>query len=107
LLRRLQASVDEKVAIHAGSVDILLTGCEVSLWLAEQFATDLQKAFPKLCDKVVSSNKLLGLFGHELSIPCTGYPLTQVMNDLSDTIILIVSHSGGTFVTLASSNLLQ
>ena len=26
---------------HDGSVDILLTGCEVSLWLLEQFAADL------------------------------------------------------------------
>lgn len=107
LRSRLQARVDEKVAIHAGSVDILLTGCEVSLWLAEQFATDLQKAFPKLFVKVVSSNKLLGVFGQELSIPCTGYPLSQDMNDLSDAIILIVSHSGGTFAPLACSNLLQ
>ncbi|KAI2495035.1 hypothetical protein MHU86_19467 [Fragilaria crotonensis] len=107
ILRRLQARVDEKVAIHAGSVDILLTGCEVSLWLAEQFATDLQKAFPKLFVKVVSSNKLLGVFGQELSIPCTGYPLSQDMNDFSDAIILIVSHSGGTFAPLACSNLLQ
>ncbi|MGK3756291.1 MAG: hypothetical protein ACI8RD_008602 [Bacillariaceae sp.] len=32
----------------ARSVDILVTGCEVSLWLAEQFASDLQKALPKL-----------------------------------------------------------
>ena len=26
---------------HDGSVDLLLTGCEVSLWLLEQFASDL------------------------------------------------------------------
>ena len=44
------------------SVDILLTGCEVSLYLAEQFASDLKKSFPKLCIEAVSSNKLLGLF---------------------------------------------
>ena len=31
-----------------GSIDILLTGCEVSLWLLEQFASDLGQVFPKL-----------------------------------------------------------
>ena len=46
-------------------VDILLTGCEVSLWLAEQFASDLQRAFPNLHIKSTSSNKLLGIFGQE------------------------------------------
>jgi hypothetical protein len=107
LRRRLQARVDEKASVHAGTVDILLTGCEVSLWLAEQFAADLQKAFPKLFIKAVSSNKLLGVFGQELSIPCAGYPLSQTTNDLSDTLVLVVSHSGGTFAPLACSNLLQ
>lgn len=107
LRRRLQARVNEKASVHAGTVDILLTGCEVSLWLAEQFAADLQKAFPKLFIKAVSSNKLLGVFGQELSIPCAGYPLSQTTNDLSDTIVLVVSHSGGTFAPLACSNLLQ
>ena len=107
LRRRLQARVDEKASMHAGSVDILLTGCEVSLWLAEQFASDLQIAFPKLFIKVVSSNKLLGVFGQELPVPCTGYPLNENSVDLSDAIVLIVSHSGGTFAPLACSNLLQ
>ena len=31
-----------------GSVDLLITGCEVSLWLGEQFAADVHLAFPKL-----------------------------------------------------------
>ena len=107
LRRRLQARVSDKASVHAGTVDILLTGCEVSLWLAEQFAADLQKAFPKLFIKTISSNKLLGVFGQELSIPCAGYPLSQTTNDLTDTIVLVVSHSGGTFAPLACSNLLQ
>jgi hypothetical protein len=107
LRRRLDARVSGKVAAHAGTVDILLTGCDLSLWVAEQFASDLQKAFPKLFIKTVSSNKLLGVFGQELSIPCTGYPMSHNNHDLSDTIVLIVSHSGGTFAPLACSNLLQ
>ena len=28
---------------HDGSVDLLLTGCEVSLWLLEQFASDFSQ----------------------------------------------------------------
>lgn len=104
---RLQSIVDGKVSRHSGSIDILLTGCEVSLWMSEQFATDLQKCFPKLFVKAVSSNKLLGLFGQEISIPCVGYPMSTKTNDLSDAIVIIVSHSGGTFAPLACSNLLQ
>ena len=29
-------------------VDLLVTGCEVSLWVAEQFAADLALVFPNL-----------------------------------------------------------
>jgi hypothetical protein len=30
------------------AIDILMTGCKVPLWLAEQFAIDMQKSFPRL-----------------------------------------------------------
>ena len=89
------------------SIDILLTGCEVSLWLAEQVACDLQKSFPKLNITSVSSNKLLGLFGQELSIPSVGYPMSNKTTKLDNAIVIIVSHSGGTFSPLAVSNLLN
>jgi hypothetical protein len=107
LRSRLQARVSGKVPVHAGTVDILLTGCEVSLWLAEQFATDLQKCFPRLFVQACSSNKILGVFGQELAVPSVGYPMCQQTPDLSETIVIIVSHSGGTFAPLACSNLLQ
>lgn len=93
--------------VHNRAVDILLTGCEVSLWLAEQFATDLQKAFPRLRTKAISSNKLLGLYGQELAVPSIGFPYSPRTYDLNDAIVVIVSHSGGTFAPLACSNLLQ
>jgi len=96
-----------KGTIPSGAVDILLTGCEVSLWLAEQFASDLQKSFPKLCIQAVSSNKLLGLYGQELAVPAMGFPYSPQTQNLHDTIVIIVSHSGGTFAPLACSNLLQ
>ncbi len=105
--KRLNGKVDGSIENHAGQIDILVTGCEVSLWIAEQFVSDLQKCFPKLYVKAVSSNKLLGLFGQELSMPSIGFPYSQKGMDLKDPIVLIVSHSGGTFAPLACSNLLQ
>lgn len=107
LRERLQDRVNGKIPSHGGTVDILLTGCEVSLWVAEQFASDLQKAFPKLFIKSMSSNKLLGVFGQELPTPAIGHPVSREVPDLQDCIVIIVSHSGGTFAPLACSNLLQ
>jgi hypothetical protein len=52
------------ISRNAGSVDIILTGCEVSLWIAENFASDLQKAFPKLFVKAVSSNKIVSTLNY-------------------------------------------
>lgn len=87
-------------------VDILLTGCEVSLWLAEQFGSDLQKAFPNLNISTISSNKLLGVFGqHETGqIPATGFGFEE---NFKDAIIIIVSHSGGTFSPLGFASIAQ
>eukprot|EP00531_Pseudo-nitzschia_arenysensis_P016726 CAMPEP_0116156094 /NCGR_PEP_ID=MMETSP0329-20121206/22651_1 /TAXON_ID=697910 /ORGANISM="Pseudo-nitzschia arenysensis, Strain B593" /LENGTH=1586 /DNA_ID=CAMNT_0003653159 /DNA_START=153 /DNA_END=4916 /DNA_ORIENTATION=- len=105
LRKRLEQHVDGTVP--SMSVDILLTGCEVSLYLAEQFASDLKKAFPKLCIEAVSSNKLLGLYGQEIAVPSLGFPYSAETRNIHDSIVIIVSHSGGTFGPLACSNLLQ
>jgi hypothetical protein len=105
LRRRLEARLVG--TIPNNSIDILLTGCEVSLWVAEQFASDLKNAFPGLNVQAVSSNKLLGSFGQEISIPATGFPYSRKTYSLHDSIVIIVSHSGGTFAPLACSNLLQ
>jgi hypothetical protein len=42
----------------------------------------------------VSSNKVLGLFGQEQSIPAVGFSMSQKTNVLTDTIVIVVSHSG-------------
>ena len=105
--KRLQGRLNGTIESHANQVDILLTGCEVSLWLAEQFAADLTKCFPKLGVKAVSSNKLLGLFGQGWSMPSIGFPFTSKCMNFKDAIIIIISHSGGTFAPLACSNLMQ
>ena len=107
LQKRMADIHQKKMERQPGSVDILLTGCEVSLWLAEQFASDVQKAFPKLGMKAISSNKLLGLFGQDFSVPSIGFPFSQRSHDFKDAIVIIISHSGGTFGPLACSNLLQ
>jgi hypothetical protein len=105
LRKRLEAHVARNV--NSQDVDILLTGCEVSLWVAEQFASDLQKSFPKLRIKAISSNKILGLYGQEISVPSLGFPHSTDTINLHDVIVIIVSHSGGTFAPLSCSNLLQ
>lgn len=107
LRERLKGHIDGSIQNDISQVDIIVTGCEVSLWVAEQFVSDLQKCFPKLNVKAVSSNKILGLFGQELVMPSIGFPFTQKTLDLKDPIVIIVSHSGGTFGPLACSNLLQ
>lgn len=109
LLRKLKNRLRSRSAgsIPSDAVDILLTGCETSLWLSEQFASDLRKAFPKLNISAVSSNKLLGVFGQDLPMAATGYPLSPNVPDLKGAIIIIVSHSGQTFAPLACSSLLQ
>ena len=40
-------------------------------------------------------------------MPCPGFPYSQKTMDMKDPIVIIVSHSGGTFGPLACSNLLQ
>jgi hypothetical protein len=102
---RLDMHLEDRAPILG--IDILLTGCEVSLWIAEQFACDLQTAFPRLRIKCVSANKLLGLFGQEIPLPALGHPYSSRTYSLQDAIVIIVSHSGGTFGPLACSNLLQ
>ena len=52
-----------------GSVDLLITGCEVSLWLGEQFAADVHLAFPRLKVVTISANKLLGQLGQQFPVP--------------------------------------
>ena len=54
---------------HDGSVDLLVTGCEVSLWIGEQFASDMHNAFPQLKIVTLSANKLLSQLGQAYPEP--------------------------------------
>ena len=144
---------------HDGSVDLLVTGFEVSLWIGEQFASDLHNAFPQLKIVTLSANKLLSQLGQAFPVPNrtltpsliltltlslilsltlsltltlaltltltltrpnpnpnpkqafpvpnTGFYFNETSYDFSNTNVLMISHSGGTFATLNVSNLLK
>ena len=91
---------------HDGSVDLLITGCEVSLWMGEQFAADLHTAFPQLSVLTLSANKVLGLLGQTFPVPQAGFQFTAQSFNLRKSIVLIITHSGGTFASLNCANLL-
>ena len=92
---------------HDGSVDLLVTGCEVSLWIGEQFASDLHNAFPVLKIVTLSANKLLSQLGQAFPVPNTGFYFNETSYNFANSNVLMISHSGGTFATLNVSNLLK
>lgn len=100
--------VMHQTGAHDGAVDLLITGCEVSLWCGEQFASDLHNAFPKLRIVAISANKLLAQLGQNFPIPNTGFFFNENSHQFTnDTCAMLISHSGGTFATLNVSNLLK
>lgn len=55
-------------------VDLLIIGCEASLWIGEQFASDLQNLFPALRVVAMSANKVIG------KLPCCPSLLNSVLD---------------------------
>ncbi|CAJ1406744.1 unnamed protein product [Effrenium voratum] len=104
--RVLRARLQEKKAgrVGADAVDLLITGCEVSLWLGEQLVADLGLCFKHLVVKSISANKILGMNGLDPPMPQVGHACNW---ELQGCVVLLLSHSGGTFATLNVSNLLQ
>ena len=92
---------------HDGSVDLLICGCEVSLWLGEQFASDLHNAFPQLKVVTISANKILASSARRSPSPQTGFCFNETLNVKRATVVMLISHSGGTFATLNIANLLK
>lgn len=88
------------------SADLLVIGCEVSLWVGEQFVSDLKTALPALRARAISSNKLLALFGQAVPIPQLGHAIDETL-EIENTVVLLLSHSGGTFATLACAKMLR
>lgn len=84
LIRRLKTYDDRS---HDGSVDLVLTGCEVSLWLSEQFASDIKQVLPRLNVKTFSSNKLLGVLGQDFAMPQIGHQLPEDPYQFKNSIV--------------------
>mmetsp|Transcript_84638 Transcript_84638/g.137201 ORF Transcript_84638/g.137201 Transcript_84638/m.137201 type:complete len:1524 (+) Transcript_84638:3-4574(+) len=89
-------------------VDVLITGCEASLWIGEQFASDLQNLFPALRVVAMSANKVIGVLSNTRgSAPMSGFAFSSRTMSLKKTIILSLSHSGQTFPTLHATHTLR
>jgi len=55
-----QKNLGENTSCDRLEVDVLITGCEASLWIGEQFASDMQNLFPALRVVAMSANKVIG-----------------------------------------------
>ena len=90
-----------KLESIAPYIELTHSYIKVSLWVGEQFASDLAAVMPGMSIKCLSSNKILSLLGQNLPGPQTGFDFSEETWDLTNTIVLIISHSGGTFAPLA------
>jgi hypothetical protein len=88
-------------------IDLLIAGCESSLWLSEQFAADLRDLFPFLNVECASANKMLGTGAHSPRKTFFSGTGSISAEALSHAAILLVSHSGQTFPTLHATRLLD
>ncbi|HEY9753412.1 MAG TPA: hypothetical protein V6C46_10700, partial [Coleofasciculaceae cyanobacterium] len=70
-------------------VDLLITGVENSLWVGEQFARDLERLFPLLSVKVMSSNLVLQKLQYDFSS----------LGLAKQSLVLAITQSGQTFPT--------
>lgn len=59
LIERMVINAQPRVMTSADArdVDLLIVGCETSLWIAEQWAADVTRAFPKMAVQTISANK--------------------------------------------------
>ncbi len=107
--RALEAAADG--ARSAGGrlgIDVLVTGVESSLWVAEQFASDLQNLLPHLRVVAISANKVIGVLGNARgAISAAGFSFCRLTAKLDNAICLAVSHSGQTFPTLHATAILE
>jgi len=72
---------------RSSHVDLLLTGVENSLWLAQQFAQDLASLMPLLTIRALSANEVLKGLQNDI----------DSLQLARQSIVLVLSHSGRTF----------
>jgi hypothetical protein len=89
-------------------VDVLVTGVEASLWIGEQFASDLQTLFPALRVVPISANKIVGVLSNTRgAAPMAGFAFSSLTLSLKHAIVVSISHSGQTFPTLHATHALR
>ncbi|KAK9786783.1 hypothetical protein WJX73_001447 [Symbiochloris irregularis] len=95
--------------LESSCLDLVITGMEVSLWAAQQFATDLQGVLPHLHICVISANEAIREMSSEVcdleSIPANRDLRSRVRAGY--TVGLCVSQSGQTFPTLMAGRAMQ
>lgn len=97
----------ERAAERGDGYDLVVAGIENSLWIAEQWVSDLRRTWPGLNATAVSANKLLHLMtspSDRVFFPGSPSALDRRIDPR--TCILLVSHSGQTFGTLQVAQLL-
>jgi len=101
LCNRLLVAMRARQSVNKDSIDLLVGGVEASLWIAEQWASDLRALFPFLNVVTQSTNKLMGLEGDSPGkIFFSGCESTSWRRIDSTTCVLLISQSGQTFPTL-------
>jgi hypothetical protein len=103
LCQTLFQCIRHRMKTNLDTIDLLIAGVEVSLWIAEQFAADMRMIFPQLNVVTVSANKLLSL-GHDVGrviFPGSDSIPTRCIDN--NTCALLISQSGNRYLTLAFS----
>lgn len=101
LSEHLVACMKRRVAQNSDTIDLLIAGVEISMWVGEQWAADLRSYFPQLNVSTVSANKLLGLGSDsagKVFFPGADSILPRRID--KHTCVLLISQSGQTFGTL-------
>eukprot|EP01035_Chromulina_nebulosa_P018923 gene18923-24727_t len=103
----LTSCMSTRLSTQLDTIDLLVGGVEVSLWIAEQWATDLRAIFPQLKIVTISANKLLCL-GNENpeKVFFPGSDSIDPRQIDSNTCGLLISQSGQTFPTLHATKVL-
>ena len=101
LCEKLAKLMKYRVKAQLDTIDLLVSGIEASLWVAEQFASDLRAIFPQLNVDTLSANKILNLGMHETScVQFSGGDANLERRVTKETCVLLISQSGQTFPTL-------
>lgn len=101
LCEELVRCMRRRIRLNLDTIDLLISGVEASLWMAEQWASDLRSVFPQLNVSTVSANKLLGLGSpspSQVFFPGSESILERRID--VHTCCLMISQSGQTFATL-------